>query len=60
MAKVKVTQVKGRSGASKKQIATLIALGIRKIHHSVEVELTPVNKGMIEKVLHLVKVEDIK
>ncbi len=60
MAKVKVTQVRGRSGATKRQLATLDALGIRKIHHSVEIELTPVSKGMIEKVLHLVKVEEIK
>lgn len=60
MAKVKVTQVRGRSGATKRQLATLDALGIRKIHHSVEVELTPVSKGMIDKVLHLVKVEEIK
>ena len=60
MAKVKVTQVRGRSGATKSQLATLDALGIRKIHHSVEIELTPVSKGMIEKVLHLVKVEEIK
>ncbi|MBO6222273.1 MAG: 50S ribosomal protein L30 [Bacteroidales bacterium] len=59
MAKVKVTQVRGKSGATKRQIATLEALGIRKIHHSVEVELNPVNKGMIEKVRHLVKIEEI-
>lgn len=60
MAKVKVTQVRGKSGATKRQLATLEALGIKKIHHSVEVELTPVVKGMIEKVLHLVTVEEIK
>ncbi|MBR3303029.1 MAG: 50S ribosomal protein L30 [Bacteroidales bacterium] len=59
MAKVKVTQVKSRSGANKRQIATLQALGIRKIHHSVEVELTPVIKGMVEKVRHLVTIEEI-
>ncbi|MBO4692301.1 MAG: 50S ribosomal protein L30 [Bacteroidales bacterium] len=59
MAKVKVTQVKGKSGATKRQIATLEALGIKKIHHSVEVELTSVTKGMIEKVRHLVTVEEI-
>ena len=59
MAKVKVTLVRGKSGATKRQIATLEALGIKKIHHSVEVELNPVNKGMIEKVRHLVKIEEI-
>ena len=60
MAKVKVTQTISRSGATKRQIATLYALGIRRIHHSVEVELNPVNKGMIDKVRHLVNIEDIK
>lgn len=61
MAKVKVTQVRGKSGATKRQIATLKALGINKIHHSVEVEQTnPAVKGMIEKVLHLVTVDQIK
>ncbi len=59
MAKVKVTQVRGKSGATKKQIDTLYSLGIRKIHHSVEVELTPTVKGQIDKVLHLVTVEEI-
>ncbi len=59
MAKVKITQVRGKSGATKRQIANLEALGIKKIHHSVEVELTPVVKGMIEKVRHLVTIEEI-
>ena len=59
MAQVKVTQVRGKSGATKRQIATLEALGIQKIHQSVEVELTPVIKGMIEKVRHLVLIEEI-
>ena len=59
MAKVKITQVRGKSGATKRQIANLEALGIKKIHHSVEVELTPVIKGMIEKVRHLVLIEEI-
>ncbi|MDD2241905.1 MAG: 50S ribosomal protein L30 [Bacteroidales bacterium] len=60
MAKVKVTQTISRNGATKRQIATLYALGIRKIHHSVEIELNPVNKGLIDKVRHLVNIEDIK
>ena len=60
MAKVKITQIKSRSGATKRQIANLASLGIHRIHQSVEVELNPVSKGMIEKVLHLVTVEEIK
>ena len=59
MAKVRVTQIKSKNGASKSQIACWQSLGIRRIRHSVELELTPVYKGMIEKVLHLVKVEEI-
>ena len=60
MAKVKITQIKSRCGATDRQIANLISLGIHRMHQTVEVEVTPVTKGMIEKVLHLVKVEEVK
>ena len=59
MAKVKITQIKSKNGASKRQRANLESLGLRKMHQTVEVELTPVTKGMLEKVLHLGKVEEI-
>ena len=59
MAKLKITQVKSKSGATKRQIANLESLGIRKMHQTVEVELTPVTKGMVETVRHLVIVEEI-
>ena len=59
MAKVKVTQIKSKNGATKRQIANLVSLGIHRLHQTVEVELTPVTKGMIEKVQHLVVVEEI-
>ena len=59
MAKLKITQVKSKSGATQRQIANLESLGIRKMHQTVEVELTPVTKGMVEKVRHLVSVEEI-
>ena len=59
MAKLKITQIKSKSGATKRQIANIESLGIRRMHQTVEVELTPVTKGMVEKVLHLVKVEEI-
>ena len=59
MAKVKITQIKSKSGATKRQIANLESLGIRRMHQTVEVELTPVTKGMVEKVRHLVNVEEI-
>ncbi len=59
MAKVKVTLVKSKNGATKRQIANLASLGLHKLNSSVEVELNPVSAGMIEKVKHLVKVEEI-
>ena len=59
MAKVKITQVKSKNGATERQIANRVSLGIHRLHQRVEVELTPVTKGMIEKVRHLVVVEEI-
>ena len=59
MAKLRITQIKSKSGATKRQIANLESLGIRRMHQTVEVEVTPVTTGMVEKVLHLVKVEEI-
>ena len=59
MAKLKITQVKSKNGATQRQIANLASLGILRLHQTVEVELTPVTKGMVEKVRHLVIVEEI-
>lgn len=57
MATVKITQIKSKSGATKRQIANLESLGLHRMHQTVEVELNAVSQGMIEKVQHLVKVE---
>ena len=59
MAKLRITQIKSKSGATKRQITNLESLGIRRMHQPVEVAVTPVTKGMIEKVRHLVSVEEI-
>ncbi len=59
MAKIKVTQVKSVIDRPKDQKATMIALGLRKIGRSNEFERTPQIDGMINKVSHLVKVEEI-
>ena len=59
MAKVKVTQIKSKNGATQRQIANLKSLGIHRLHQTVEVELTEVSKGMIERVRHLVTVEEL-
>lgn len=59
MSKVKITQIRSTCGATDRQIANLASLGIHRMNHSVELELNPVSQGMIQKVLHLVKVEEI-
>ncbi|HPX04389.1 MAG: 50S ribosomal protein L30 [Bacteroidales bacterium] len=58
MAKVKITQIKSKIGSTERQRKNLAALGLRRIHHTVEVEVTPITQGMIEKVKHLVRVEE--
>jgi large subunit ribosomal protein L30 len=57
MAKLKITQVKSRIGSTKRQRDTLDHLGLRKMHQTVEFETTPTILGMVEKVRHLVKIE---
>lgn len=57
MAKIKITQVKGTVARPARQKKTLIALGLTKMNQTVEHEETPSIKGMIERVNHLVKVE---
>lgn len=59
MAKVKVTQVKSVIGKTNRQKETVYALGLRRINQTVEHEATPQILGMIHKVNHLVKVEQI-
>ncbi len=59
MAKVKITLVKSSIDRPYKQKRTLEALGLRKINASREVEETPAIAGMIRKVAHLLKVENI-
>jgi len=59
MAKIRITQVKSKNGKPERQKRTLEALGIHKLNHSVEHEATPPIMGMVEKVRHLVKIENI-
>ena len=59
MAKIKITQVKSGIDRAERQKRTLVALGLRKMLASVEVEATPQILGMVEKVHHLVKVEQL-
>ena len=57
--KLKITLVKSPIGAIPKQRATVKALGLRKIRKSEELPNNGATKGMIQRVNHLVKVEEI-
>lgn len=57
--KLKITQVRSAIGRLKNQKATISALGIRKMNHSVVHEDNPTIRGMIDTVHHLVKVEEV-
>ena len=59
MANLKVTLVKSVIGSKKDQIATVEARGLKKIRDSKEHADNPQIRGMINKVSHLVKVEEI-
>lgn len=58
MARIKIQQVKSSIGSTKRQKDTLKALGLRKVNDIVEIEMTPQLKGMINKVQHLLSVEE--
>lgn len=60
MAIIKITQVKSRIGASARQKANLDALGLRKNGRTVEHNACPEILGKVEKVKHLVTVEEVK
>ncbi|MCX7843620.1 MAG: 50S ribosomal protein L30 [Clostridia bacterium] len=59
MAKLKITLVKSINKAKEGQVATVKALGLKKIGSSVEHNDNPQIRGMINKVSHLIAVEEI-
>ncbi len=59
MAQIKITQVKSQINCPKVQKETLVALGIKKMHHSVIKEDCPSVRGMINAVRHLVEVTNV-
>ena len=59
MSKIKITQVRSVIGRPKTQKLTMEALGLRKMNQSVEQVASPEILGMVSKVNHLVKVENI-
>lgn len=58
MGKLRITQVRSAIGSKKDQRSTLRALGLRRIRHQVTKPDTPVVRGMVAKVGHLVTVEE--
>ena len=59
MTRIKVKQVKSQIGRLQNQKRTLEALGLRKLNQTVEHEATPAIIGMVNKIKHLVSVEEI-
>ncbi len=59
MGRLRVTQVRSTVGRLENQKRTMRALGIRRLHQTVEHNDTPVIRGMIARVFHLVTVEEI-
>ena len=53
-----VTQVRSPIGRKKDQRATLVGLGLNKMHRTRTLEDTPAVRGMISKVRHLVRAEE--
>jgi large subunit ribosomal protein L30 len=58
MKKLRVTQIRSAISRLENQKATIRALGIRRLHHTVEHVDTPMIRGMIATVKHLVRVEE--
>lgn len=59
MAKIKIKLVRSLIGRKQDQIDTVKALGLKKINSMVEKDDTPQIRGMINKISHMVEVEEI-
>ena len=57
--KLKVTLVRSKHGRGRTQRTCVDGLGLRRINHAVELEDTAAVRGMINKVIHLVEVEEV-
>ncbi len=60
MPKIKIKQLKSPIGRNNKQRETLISLGLNKINRERTLESNPAIQGMIDKVKHLIKVDEVK
>ncbi|MBF0117579.1 MAG: 50S ribosomal protein L30 [Desulfobacterales bacterium] len=57
---LKITLIKSMIGTPEKHRKVLRALGLRKLNKSISVEDTPILRGMVNKVIYLLKVEEVK
>lgn len=55
---LRVTWIKSDIGFPKDQKATVKALGLRRLHQTVEHKDTPALRGMVNKIIHLLKIEE--
>ena len=58
--RVRVTLVRSVHGRLKRHQACVRGLGLRRMHHTVEVEDSPCTRGMIRKVSYLLEVEEVR
>lgn len=59
MSRLRIIWVKSAIGYSQDQKDTIRALGLHRLHHAVEHQDSPTLRGMVAKVRHLVKVEEV-
>jgi len=59
MKKVRITQIKSGIGRPQRQKNTLTALGFKRMHQTLEVDLSPSVAGMVDAVKHLLKIEEL-
>ncbi len=57
--KFRLTQIRSRHGRLKAHQACLTGLGLRRMHHTVLVDDTPENRGMINRISYMLKVEEV-
>ncbi len=57
--KLKLTLIKSRHGRLRSHKACVAGLGLRRMHQTVEVIDTPENRGMVNKISYLLRVEEV-
>ncbi len=60
MKKLRIKQVRSGIGRPERQKRTLEALGFKRLNQTIEVEVSPQVQGMIDKVRHLIEIEEDK